>query len=62
MTTLDALILLLLIEAALAVAWVQWLKARRYGAMRTKPPERPPEAKSEGSGTKGPLLDPLDRA
>ncbi len=61
MTTLDALILLLLIEAALAVAWVQWVKARRYGAMRTKPPERPPEAKKD-EGSKGPLLDPLDRA
>jgi len=57
MTTLDALILLLLIEAALAVAWVQWLKARRYGAMRTKPPVRPSTPQDEPSGPKGPLLD-----
>jgi len=62
MTTMDAIVLLLLAEALLAISWHQWLKARQYGSRRTKPPERPLEAKSEGSGTKGPLLDPSDRA
>lgn len=52
MTTLDALILLLLIEALLAVAWAQACKARRLGA---KPPQRLTDAKDDGPS--GPLLN-----
>ena len=56
MTTLDAIVVLLLIEALLALGWSQYVKARRYGAMGTKGPERPVEAKTD-DGPKGPLLD-----
>ena len=47
MTTLDALILLLLIEALLAVAWAQACKARRYDR---KPPPAPQDATERPSG------------
>ena len=53
MTTLDAIVVLLLIEALLALAWAQACKARRPGA---KPPQRLTDAKND-DGPKGPLLD-----
>jgi len=56
MTTLDAIILLLVIEALLAVAWRQMLKARQYGPRGTKPPAPPAEPLDDPSGAKGPLL------
>lgn len=47
MTTLDALILLVLALAILALGWGQYREARRYGSMRIKAPQRPPEAKND---------------
>ena len=58
MTTLDAIVVLLLIEALLAVAWAQACKARRLGVKRAATAT---EAKDEPSGPQGPVLSTDDR-
>lgn len=50
MTTLDAIILLLLIEALLAYAWRQACRARRYDRTPLPPPQNAPEPPQRPGG------------